>query len=144
VPPADPGIDPDFSGFHTLIEDEATPAGRPAGLATLDWATNGRDSDGRPILEVTVTAQLVLQGMASKADYYGDDNPSVEVYDIDWNNHYMWVGTNHTGRLSLTFYLTQHGAALDEVEFLEAEVIYSEALTSRTGTCSTGDTGGTG
>jgi hypothetical protein len=58
------GSIPTSVGFHTIIEDEATPSGRPAGLATLDWATNGRDSDGRPILEVTVTAQLVLQGMA--------------------------------------------------------------------------------
>ncbi|WP_410646524.1 PIN domain-containing protein [Amycolatopsis sp. cmx-4-54] len=126
--------DPDFSGFSTIIEDEATLQDVQPDFSTLEWATNGRDSDGRPVVDVSVTAQLLLEGMAFKADYYGEDDLSIEVYDGDWNNHYMWVGTYHAGRLSFTIYLTPDSSAFDEAELLHAEELLPEPTDNPNGT----------
>jgi predicted nucleic acid-binding protein len=118
-------VDADFSGFRTVIEDEANLQDLQPDFSTLEWTMDGREIDGRPVLDVSINAQLLLEGMAFKADYYGENDLDIEVYDNDWNNHYMWVGTYHAARLSLTIYLTQDGSALDEAELLEANEIHS-------------------
>lgn len=118
--------DPDFSGFRTVIEGAATLQDLQPDFSTLDWSIEGRDSDGRPVIEVSVTAQFLLEGMAFKADYWGENDLSIEVYDDDWNNHYMWIATHHTGRLSFTIYLTPDSSDVDETEFVEAAEILPE------------------
>ncbi|WP_216209770.1 hypothetical protein [Amycolatopsis aidingensis] len=126
--------DADFSGFRTVIEDEATLQDIQPDFSTLDWKIEGRDIDGRPVMDVSVTAQLLLEGMAFKADYYGENDLSIEVYDGDWNNHYMWVGTYHTAQLSLAIYLTQDSSAPYEAELLEADEILPDLGHNPTGT----------
>jgi hypothetical protein len=117
---------PDFSGFRTVIEDEATLQDVDPDLSTLDWSLDGRDNHGRPMITASITARISLEGMAFKADYYGENDLSIEVYDGDWNNHYMWVGTYHTARLLLTVYLAQDSSAFDDAELLEANEILPE------------------
>ncbi|PSL51525.1 uncharacterized protein DUF4935 [Saccharothrix carnea] len=118
----------DFSGFHTIIEDEADLQDIQPDLDTIEWELAGRDLDGRPMLEVSLDAGVTLDGMAFKADYYGADVDSVSVLDGDWNDHYMWVATYHRGRLSLLVYLTVDGMHFDAVELVNAEDIVREAI----------------
>jgi len=71
-------------------------------------------------------AAVSLEGMAFKADYYADESESIDVWDSDWNNHYMWVVTHHTGQLTLRIYLTPDSEAVDEVELESATEVPPE------------------
>jgi hypothetical protein len=117
----------DFSGFATIIEDEAELQEIQPDLDTIEWELAGRDLDGRPMLEMSLNASITLDGMAYKADYYVADTKSVDVLDRDWNDHYMWVATYHRGRLSLLVYLTADGADFDDVELVDAQETVREA-----------------
>ncbi|MER5261547.1 PIN domain-containing protein [Actinosynnema sp. NPDC002837] len=118
----------DFSGFDTIIEDEADLQEIQPDLETIEWGFDGRDLDGRPMLKISLDAGITLDGMAYKADYYGVSTSSVYVLDGDWNKHYMWVATYHRGRLSLLVYLTADGTNFDAVELVNAEEIVPEAI----------------
>lgn len=118
----------DFSGFDTIIEDEADLQEIQPDLETIEWEFDGRDLDGRPMLKISLDAGITLDGMAYKADYYGVSTSSVYVLDGDWNKHYMWVATYHRGRLSLLVYLTADGTNFDAVELVNAEEIVPEAI----------------
>lgn len=120
----------DFSGFRTVIEDDATLQDVQPDLDTLTWTPGGRDLDGRPVIEVSLDATFTLDGMAFKGDYYVSDDEETSVWDSDWNDHYMWVATHHHGRLSLLVYLTRDGMDFDAVELEDAEEIISEATSA--------------
>jgi hypothetical protein len=116
----------DFSDFSTIIEYEATLNVVHLDLDSLDWELDGRDLDGRPMIEVSLDADIDLDGMAFKSDYYSDDDASVDVLDSDWNDHYVWVATHHKGHLSLMVYLTPDGTGVDAVELVNADEIVPE------------------
>ncbi len=115
-----------FSDFRTVIENDATLADVRPDLATLDWKIDGRDFSGRPTIEMSLNAEISLEGMAYKADYYADDTGSIDVWDGDWNDHYMWLVTHHVGRLSLLVYLTPDGMRIDEIELHGATEVMPE------------------
>ena len=50
---------------------------------------------------MTLNADISLEGMAYTADYYAGNTGSIDVWDSDWNDHYMWLVTHHDGRLTL-------------------------------------------
>jgi hypothetical protein len=117
---------PAFSDFRTIIEDPTTLEDIEPDWTTLEWTSIGRDGEKRLCVEASIVAYITLEGMAFKADYYVENDVSVAVYDGDWNNHYMWIGTHHTGRLSFTICLTPDCGDVDSVEFDHAEEIITE------------------
>ncbi len=111
----------DFTGFWTVIEAPVTVEEVTPDLSSLDWSYDGDDTEGRRRLEVSVRANVTLEGMAFKADYYGENSLDISIYDGDWNDHYMWIGTHHSGRLYFCVALNQDGSAVEETDFDHAE-----------------------
>jgi hypothetical protein len=68
-------------------------------LSTLTW--NPYDAVDKDLAraQVTVDAQVTFEGHMLKADYYIDES-DVELYDRDWNDHYVWAYVERDVRLT--------------------------------------------
>jgi len=83
-------------------------------LSTLTVDVYDTYDETTVLATATVHGEATFDGFVYKADYYAND-PDVEVWDSDWNDHYVWAATHR--QLELVFNVTADvaGETVDEV-----------------------------
>lgn len=103
----------DFSEFHTPFEEPISVQGILPNLGSISWEFVGLDFDETMTFTVSVEADIELDGMIYKADWYVLDDDSVTVIDSDWNKHYVYAAKECAG--TLIFLVAAH-KSLDVIE----------------------------
>jgi PIN domain len=66
---------------------------------TISWSPYESLDKDLARAQVAVDAQVTFEGFMSKFDYYADES-GVELYDGDWNDHYVWAYVERMVRLT--------------------------------------------
>jgi hypothetical protein len=67
---------------------------------------------GGALPQVTVDAEVIFEGFIHKADFAADGT-GLEVYNSNWNRHYLQAGATHTVRLTFDASINTHTGQIE-------------------------------